>query len=74
MKEERKEKLGPRPQSQPHGPELLSPLEQASNRRKHEGKKREVSQARTIQENMPKKKGMETNPPGPPQSPEEPKL
>ena len=63
MKEERKEKLGPRPQSQPHGPELLSPLEQAINRRKHEGKKREVSQARTIQENMPKKKGMETNAP-----------
>ena len=63
MKEERKEKLGPGPQSQPHGPELLSPLEQAINRRKPEGKKQEVSQARTLQENMPKKKGRETNAP-----------
>ena len=63
MKEERKEKLGPRPQSQPHGPELLSPLKQAITKRKPEGKKREVSQARTLQENMPKKKGRETNAP-----------
>ena len=73
MKEE-KGKLGPRTQSQPHGPELLSPLEQSINKRKHEGKKRKVSQAHTNQENMPKKKrNGNQRPPGPPQSPKEPK-